>query len=194
MPFMTEELWATTAGPKRDTLLVVAPWPKLEGLGDEAADAEMGWVIRLISDIRSVRSEMNVPAGARIPMMIKGASAENLARLDRHKDLILRLARLTTADVSETVPTGSLQMVLDEATVLVPIADVIDLKAETARLKKELGKLDGEISKIDAKLGNEKFLASAPVEVVDEQRERKLEAEAARAKLTVAVKMLEGAV
>ena len=194
MPFMTEELWATTAGPKRGKLLIVSPWPVLNGLGDEAADAEMGWVIRLISDIRSVRSEMNVPAGAKIPMLIKGASAENLARLERHKDLIIRLARLSSADASETVPAGALQMVLDEATVLLPIADVIDLKAETVRLKKELGKLDGEISKIDAKLGNEKFLASAPEEVVDEQRERKAEAEAAKAKLTVAVRMLEGAV
>ncbi|MDO8421074.1 MAG: class I tRNA ligase family protein, partial [Parvibaculum sp.] len=194
MPFMTEELWATTAGPKREKLLVVSPWPVLKGLGDEAADAEMGWVIRLISDIRSVRSEMNVPAGAKIPMMLKGASAENLTRFERHKDLILRLARLSTADVSDTVPTGALQMVLDEATVLLPIADVVDLKAETVRLKKEIGKLDGEISKIDAKLGNEKFLASAPEEVVDEQRERKAEAEAAKAKLTVAVKMLEGAI
>jgi valyl-tRNA synthetase len=194
MPFMTEELWATTAGPARKTLLAVAPWPVLEGLDDKDADAEMGWVIRLISDIRSVRSEMNVPAGAKIPMMIKGASAENLARLERHKDLILRLARLTTADVSETVPQGALQMVLDEATVLLPIADVVDLKAETARLKKELGKLDGEISKINAKLSNEKFLASAPEQVVEDQRERKTEAEAAKAKLIVAVKMLEGAV
>ncbi len=194
MPFMTEELWATTAGPARKTLLAVAPWPVLEGLDDKDADAEMGWVIRLISEIRSVRSEMNVPAGAKIPMMIKGASTENLARLERHKDLVLRLARLSTAEASETVPTGALQMVLDEATVLLPIADVIDLKAETVRLKKGIGKLDSEISKIDAKLGNEKFLASAPEEVVDEQRERKAEAEAARAKLTVAVKMLEGAV
>ncbi|MGV8996081.1 MAG: valine--tRNA ligase [Parvibaculaceae bacterium] len=191
MPFMTEELWATTAGPKRDTLLAIAPWPKLSGLGDKDADAEMGWVIRLISEVRSVRSEMNVPAGAKIPLMIKGASAENLARLTRHMDLIVRLARLSSAEVSESVPAGALQMVLDEATVLLPVADVVDLKAETVRLKKELGKLEGEIAKIDGKLGNEKFLASAPEEVVDEQRERKAEAEAAKAKLTVAVKMLE---
>ncbi|MGB3810430.1 MAG: valine--tRNA ligase [Parvibaculum sp.] len=193
MPFMTEELWATTAGPKRETLLITAPWPVLTSLGDEAADAEMGWVIRLISDVRSVRAEMNVPAGAKIPLMIKGASADNLARLARHKDLIVRLARLSSAEVTETVPAGALQMVLDEATVLLPIADVVDLKAETVRLKKELGKLDGEIGKIDAKLGNEKFIASAPEQVVDEQRERKADAEAARAKLTIALKMLEGA-
>ncbi|MCE9649343.1 MAG: valine--tRNA ligase [Parvibaculum sp.] len=193
MPFMTEELWATTAGPTRKSLLAVAPWPELTGLNDADADAEMGWVIRLISDIRSVRAEMNVPAGAKIPMLIKGASAENLARLARHWDLIVRLARLSSADATETVPAGALQMVLDEATVLLPIADVVDLKAETARLAKELGKLEGEIGKIDAKLGNEKFIASAPEQVVEEQRERKADAEAAKAKLTVALKMLEGA-
>ena len=194
MPFMTEELWATTAGPARKSLLAVAPWPALSGLDDADADAEMGWVIRLISDIRSVRAEMNVPAGAKIPMLIKGASAENLARLARHWDLIVRLARLSSADATETVPAGALQMVLDEATVLLPIADVVDLNAETVRLTKELGKLEGEIGKIDAKLGNEKFIASAPEQVVEEQRERKADAEAAKAKLTVALKMLEGAV
>jgi valyl-tRNA synthetase len=193
MPFMTEELWATTAGPARKSLLAVAPWPELVDLDDAEADAEMGWVIRLISDIRSVRAEMNVPAGAKIPMLIKGASAENLARLARHWDLIVRLARLSSADATETVPAGALQMVLDEATVLLPIADVVDLKAETARLTKELGKLEGEIGKIDAKLGNEKFLASAPEQVIEEQRERKADAEAAKSKLTVALKMLEGA-
>jgi len=193
MPFMTEELWATTAGPERDTLLAVAPWPVLEGLNDADADAELGWVIRLISEIRSVRAEMNVPAGAKIPMMLKGASAENLARLDCHKDLILRLARLSSAETSDTVPSGALQIVHDEATILLPVADVVDLKAETARLKKELGKLEGEIKKIDAKLGNEKFLSSAPEQVVEEQRERKADSEAAMAKLIAAVKMLEGA-
>ena len=193
MPFMTEELWATTAGPARETLLAVAPWPLLEGLGDAEADVELGWVIRLISEIRSVRAEMNVPAGAKIPMMIKGANAESLARLARHKDLILRLARLSSAEPSDTVPAGALQMVLEEATVLLPVADVVDLKAETVRLKKELGKLEGEIKKIDAKLGNEKFLSSAPEQVVEEQRERKAESEAAIAKLAAAVKMLEGA-
>ncbi|MEN6543139.1 valine--tRNA ligase [Parvibaculum sp.] len=194
MPFMTEELWATTAGPARKTLLVMAEWPNLSSLGNAEADAEMGWVIRLISDVRSVRAEMNVPAGAKIPLLIKGASQESLERLARHKDLILRLARLASADTSETVPAGSLQLVLDEATVLLPIADFVDLKAETARLAKEIGKLEGEIEKLAAKLANEKFVASAPEHVVEEQRERKAEAEAARAKFADALKMLDGAV
>ncbi|HUD53157.1 class I tRNA ligase family protein, partial [Parvibaculum sp.] len=193
MPFMTEELWATTAGPARKGLLVTAAWPNLSSLGDAAADAEMNWVTRLISDIRSVRAEMNVPAGAKIPMFIKGASPESLERLARHKDLILRLARLSSADATDATPAGALQIVLDEATVLLPVADVVDFKTETARLTKELGKLEGEIGKIDAKLGNEKFLSSAPEEIVEEQRERKMEAEAARTRLTAALKMLEGA-
>ncbi len=193
MPFMTEELWATTAGPARKGLLVTAAWPNLSSLGDATADAEMNWVTRLISDIRSVRAEMNVPAGAKIPMFIKGASPESLERLARHKDLILRLARLASADTTDATPTGALQIVLDEATVLLPVADVVDFKTESARLTKELGKLEGEIGKIDAKLGNEKFLSSAPEEIVEEQRERKVEAEAARAKLTAALKMLQGA-
>jgi len=194
MPFMTEELWATTAGPARKTLLVMAEWPNLSSLGNAEADAEMGWVIRLISDVRSVRAEMNVPAGAKIPLLIKGASQESLERLARHKDLILRLARLASADTSETVPAGSLQLVLDEATVLLPIADFVDLKAESARLAKEIGKLEGEIEKLSAKLANEKFVSSAPEHVVEEQRERKAEAEAARTKFKDALKMLEGAV
>ncbi|MFZ2467147.1 MAG: class I tRNA ligase family protein, partial [Parvibaculum sedimenti] len=194
MPFMTEELWATTAGPARKSLLVMAEWPNLSGLRHADADAEMGWVIRLISDVRSVRAEMNVPAGAKIPLLIKGASQENLQRLARHKDLILRLARLASADTTDAVPAGSLQLVLDEATVLLPIADFVDLKAETARLAKEIGKLESEIEKLTAKLANEKFVASAPEHVVEEQRERKADAEAARTKFKDALKMLEGAV
>ncbi|MFN4355385.1 valine--tRNA ligase [Parvibaculum sp.] len=195
MPFVTEELWQRTGekGPKRESLLVTAAWPIHTGLGDRAADAEMDWVIRFISDIRSVRAEMNVPAGAKIALLIKDASAESLARLERHRSLIDRLARLSSVDVASEIPHGSVQLVLDEATLILPLADVIDLKAETARLRKELGKLEDEVKKIDAKLGNAKFIAGAPEHVVEEQRERKAEAQAAMAKFTDALKRLDGA-
>ena len=193
MPFMTEELWATTAGPARESLLVVAEWPRLSSIGEAAADAEMDWVIRLISEVRSVRAEMNVPAGAKIPLLIKGMSLENAGRLDRHRDLIQRLARLASIETTEAVPSGSLQLVLDEATLLLPIAGFVDLGAETTRLRKEIGKLDGEIEKISAKLANAKFVSSAPEHVVEEQRERQAEAEAARSKFADALKRLEGA-
>ncbi|MDZ4382731.1 MAG: valine--tRNA ligase [Parvibaculum sp.] len=195
MPFVTEELWQRTGekGPAREGLLVKAPWPVHIGLGDAAAHAEMDWVIRFISEVRSVRAEMNVPAGAKIALLIKGASAANVARLERHRDLIQRLARLATVDIASEAPHGAVQLVLDEATLILPLAGVIDLDAETARLRKELGKLADEVKKIDAKLGNAKFLAGAPDHVVDEQRERKADAEAAIAKFADALKRLEGA-
>ncbi len=195
MPFVTEELWQRTGetGPKRETLLVKAAWPLHTGLGDPAADREMDWVIRFITEIRSVRAEMNVPAGAKIALLIKDASDESLARFERHRDLIMRLARLESAVVTTSVPEGALQLVLDEATLILPLASLIDVAAETARLRKELGKLEDEVKKIDAKLGNAKFLAGAPEQVVEEQRERKADAQAAMAKFNEALKRLAGA-
>lgn len=195
MPFITEELWQRTgeAGPARSAPLMLSAWPMLSGLVDDGAASEMDWVIRLISDIRSVRAEMNVPAGAKIPLRVKGAGAESVARLERHNDLICRMARLSDVAVSDALPTGSLQFVIDEATMGLPIADVIDLKAEMARLEKAMAKLDGDIKKIVGKLGNEKFIANAPEEVIEEQKERQATAEAERAKLSDAHAKLKSA-
>ncbi|MAB13125.1 valine--tRNA ligase [Parvibaculum sp.] len=195
MPFITEELWQRTGeqGPKRDGMLALAEWPLLTGVGSPEADDEMEWVIRLISDVRSVRAEMNVPAGAKIELAIKDASGETLKRLERHKNLIMRLARLEKAEPTDSVPQGAVQMVLNEATIFLPLADVIDLGAEMERLKKAIAKLEGEVKKIDAKLGNEKFLAGAPEHVVEEQRERKADAESTISRLSDAVKRLESA-
>jgi valyl-tRNA synthetase len=195
MPFITEELWQRTGeqGPKRDGMLALADWPLLTGVGDRQADDEMELVIRLISDVRSVRAEMNVPAGAKIELAIKDASGETLERLERHKNLIMRLARLERAEPTDSVPQGAVQMVLNEATIFLPLADVIDLGAEMERLRKAIAKLEGEVKKIDAKLGNEKFLAGAPEHVVEEQRERKVDAESTISRLSDAVKRLESA-
>ena len=116
-----------------------------------------------------------------------------MARLERHRDLIQRLARLESTAAASAIPDGALQLVLDEATLILPLKGVIDVAAETARLKKEVGKLQDEVKKIDAKLGNARFLAGAPEQVVEEQRERKSDAEAAMAKFADALKRLEGA-
>ncbi|MGB5093651.1 MAG: valine--tRNA ligase, partial [Parvibaculum sp.] len=196
MPFMTEELWRVTGeqGPARTSQLIMAQWPVLTGLGSPDADTEMDWVVRFISEVRSVRAEMNVPAGARVKLNIKGANGESLARFERHRDLVMRLARLETADVSDVVPQGAVQIVLDEATLVLPLSGLIDVAAETARLTKEIGKLEGEVAKIDAKLGNARFVAGAPEEVVEEQRERRAEAEAAIVKLREALKRVEAVV
>ena len=194
MPFITEAVWRHLAGEKAD-LLITSRWPEHGGaLGDAAASAEMEWVVRLVSTVRAVRAEMNVPAAAQVPLLLKDASSESLARLERHRDLIVRLARLSrVGSLAGEPPKGAVQAVLDEATLVLPIGDVVDLAQERQRLQKEIAKLEGEIDKIAKKLGNEQFLAKAKPEVVEEQRERQSEAEQARAKLKEALGRLAAA-
>jgi valyl-tRNA synthetase len=187
MPFITEELWAATATTPRDTLLVVAAWPVIGAQGAEAASSEMNWVIDLIKGVRSVRAEMNVPAGAKIPLVLTSANETSKARLERSKDVILTLARLTSADVGNSLPKGSAQFVLEEATVALPLGDVIDFAKERARLEKDLRKTQEEIARFDAKLSNEQFVSKAPEEVLAEQREKRAEAQALAVRLTDAV-------
>ncbi|MEQ8506014.1 MAG: valine--tRNA ligase [Rhodospirillales bacterium] len=190
MPFITEELWQTRAD--RATPLINAAWPEYDAaLIDAKVNAEMDWVVRLISQIRAVRAEMNVPPKAKIPMQLKDAGPDAQAALATHRDLILRLAGLSDAGVlTGEVPKGAVQDVLDEATIILPIADAIDLDAEKARLEKEIAKQDAEITRFEKKLGNEKFVANAPAEVVEGEREKLTEAHAARARLDEAVKRL----
>ena len=194
MPFVTEELWAKLApeGEGRESLLILAPWPKQQGLENAEADAEIGWLIRLISEVRSVRSEMNVPAGAKVPLVISGASDGTTARAKRHEETILRHARIDAMSFDK-VPAGAVQIVLDEATLALPLAGIIDVAAESKRLKREIDKVGSEIRQLDAKLANEKFVARAPEHVVEEQRDRKADAEATAARLEQALKRLEAA-
>ena len=187
MPFITEELWAATAVVPRDSLLVVAQWPTVKAQGAAAASAEMHWVIELIKGVRSVRSEMNVPAGARIPLVLTGADATAKERLARNKDVIMTLARLTQADPADAIPKGSAQFVLGEAVVALPLGDVIDFAKERARLEKDLKKTQDEIAHFDAKLSNEQFVAKAPEDVLAEQREKRAEAAALAVRLTDAI-------
>ncbi|MET0545405.1 MAG: class I tRNA ligase family protein, partial [Caulobacterales bacterium] len=190
MPFITEELWARLAeySAPRDGLLITHPWPSYPAtLQDPAADAEVEWVINLISEARSVRAELNIPPSAKMPMLLIGASLESSQRLERYQDLIDRLARLEYSTTAYAAPEGAVTLVLGEATAAMQVTGLVDVAAETARLKKELGKLDGEISKIDAKLGNAQFVAKAPEEVIEEQKERRDEAQAAKAKLEAAL-------
>lgn len=136
----------------------------------------MDWTIRLISEIRAVRSEMNVPAAAKIPMVLRGPNAESQRRLKANHDEIVRLARLDTIAVepaSAHVPKGAAQIVHGEAIAVLPLAGIIDLDAERARLTKDLDKVDKDINGIDRKLGNAEFVAKAPEDVVIEQRERR---------------------
>jgi valyl-tRNA synthetase len=187
MPFITEELWAATAATPRDSLLVVAQWPSIKSQGAQAASAEMNWVIELIKGVRSVRAEMNVPAGAKIPLVLTGASETAARRLAKHIDVISTLARLTSAEAAPAIPKGSAQFVLEEAVVALPLGDVIDFAKERARLEKDLKKTQDEIARFDAKLSNEQFVAKAPEDVLTEQREKRAEAQALAARLTDAI-------
>lgn len=193
MPFITEELW-TQFGATDGGMLIAEGWPEFgDDLNDEAACAEMGWVVELISGVRSVRAEMNVPPAARIPLLLTGANENSSAWLDRHGALIERLSRLSSVALAEAIPEGAVQLVHGEATAALPIAGVIDIDQEKARLETAIAKSDGEIGKLEKKLGNQQFLAKAPEDVVEEQRERLASSQSTRAKLVDALERLSAA-
>ena len=193
MPFITEELWTHMVehGEARTSMLVLSTWPQLDGLADSEADEEMGWVVQLVNEVRSVRSEMNVPAGAKIPLVLAGSDNAIKQRANRHKDTISRLARLNAMTFVDAAPKGAALIVFGDTTAALPLAGVIDMNAERARLEREIEKAAGEIKKIDAKLSNEQFVAKAPEEVVEEQRERRADFEALTVRLTAALKRFE---
>jgi valyl-tRNA synthetase len=191
MPFITEELWERTAANPRGTMLIEAEWPQITApAGVDAATAEMSWVIELIKGVRSVRAEMNVPPAAKIAMVLKDAGATTKAWLANNRDVIMTLARLDSTATAEVLPKGSAQFVLGEATVGLPLGDVIDFTKERARLEKDLKKAQDEISRIDAKLSNEQFVSKAPEDVLTEQREKRAEYAATAARLQEAVARL----
>jgi valyl-tRNA synthetase len=190
MPYVTEEIWAQLGA--GEGLLLTAPWPELAAdLHDPVSAAEMEWVVSAISAIRGVRSEMNVPAGARMPLRVKDADAQVAARLDRHREHIVRLARVDDIELSETTPADSVSVVVDGTTLILPLGDVVDLGQEKARLGKEIGRLDADLAKFAAKLGNPGFLAKAKPEVIEEQREREADARRDRDRLKAAYERLE---
>ena len=192
MPFLTEELWAIKgeAGPVRKNLLALEPWPRLEGLENAAAEAEIGWVIELVSEVRSVRSEMNVPAGALIPLVLVGADEAVAARAKNWDETLRRLARLSEISLSAEAPESSVQLIVRGSAAALPLKGVIDFDAEKLRLAKEIGRLEADAKKIEGKLGNADFVAKAPDEVVEENRERLDEARGRAQKLAAALKRL----
>jgi valyl-tRNA synthetase len=194
MPFVTEEIWHAMAergpGPcEGGRSLMIESWPAPASLPrDPAAEAEVDWVVRLISEVRTIRSESNVPPGRAIPLALKDAAPATLDRLGRWTDAVLRLARLSeVAPLKGDVPKGAAQAVLDEATLVLPLADVIDLAAERARLAKEIARQAEELKRLDAKLSNPAFVARAAEEVVEESREKRAAAAEAKARLEAAL-------
>ena len=190
MPFLTEELWSETSN--RDKQLIIADWPNFDpGLENKEAAAEINWTIDLITSVRSVRAEMNVPAGAKIPMVCVNLEAASRLKLAAYGLLVRRLARIDDMSFADEAPEGAIQIVHEGDTFFLPLADVIDIGAEKARLEKEISKIEGEISKIDKKLANENFTAKAPPAVVEEQKTRRVDFEAELEKLQAGKQRLD---
>ncbi len=186
-PFVTEELWERRYGAPGGPLIAAA-WPELgDGLIDADAETELDWLIRAVTSLRAARNELAVPPAAELPLLVRDAGPTTLARLEEHRDPLMRLARLARIDISQApIVRGALQVVVDEATFALPLAGVIDLEQERQRLEKELARAEAELSRFDQKLANPKFLERAPAEVVEEQRSRRAEAEQTCAKLLAA--------
>jgi valyl-tRNA synthetase len=193
MPFISEELWRVTAekGPARHHMLALDAWPAHDGLDDEVAEGEIGWVIDLITAIRSVRVEMNIPAATMLPLVLANASPQTAIRARHWSEFIQRLARIAEISFADAPPQGAVQLVVRGDVAALPLKGVIDLDAERARLVKEMAKCDADIARVDAKLNNPNFVSRAPEEVVEEEKEKREEALARKAKIAEALQRLK---
>ena len=193
MPFITEELWAELGreGPARDGLLIGAEWPVLpDTFIDASAEAEIGWLVDLVGEIRGLRAEMNVPPSAKPPLAFIAPDAVTAELIARHRDLILTLGRVSEVGSADAAPTGAVTFVSGGSTIALSLAGIIDLTAERARLEKEVAAFDSDIGHVNKKLGNPNFVSRAAPEVVDEQRAKLAEAEAGKVKLQAALARL----
>ena len=190
MPFVTEELWGAGA---HEQGLVVSAWPDAGAMPkDKAAAAEMNAVIDLISEIRSVRQTVDLPAGEKFPMLLIKDDSGAGDRLGAYGALVKRLARLeTVATIDGASAPKGVALVAGGSTYILDVAGSVDLDVVAARLQKEVGKCEKEVSVIDKKLGNPKFVHKAPAEVVDEQRERRAGYNAQLEKLNASLSCLQ---
>ncbi len=188
MPFITEELWTVTASTKRESMLALSEWPSLEGIGDAKAEAEIGWVIDLITAIRSVRAEMNV--NVPLPLVMVRVGDHVWDRAQRWSEFIKRMAKISDVSRAPVHQPGAAQLVVRGEVVELPLKGVIDLAGERARLAKEIAKCDADIARVEQKLGNADFLKRAPEDVVEGEREKREEAQARKAKIAEALERL----
>ncbi len=182
MPFVTEEIWGQKARP---SMLVHAPWPSYTAadLIDPQADADLSWTVAMIEAIRSARAQMNVPAGAFIPLVVKGMEDTANAAWTQNEALIMRFARIESIGHVDDLPKGTVALAASGGTFGLPLEGVIDVAAEKARLEKTLGKLAKELGGLRGRLNNPKFAQSAPAEVLEETKKNLGLREAEEAKL-----------
>jgi valyl-tRNA synthetase len=171
MPFITEELWGKL-GAERAAPLIVSDWPELgPELIKSDAIVELDWLRTLITNIRSVRADMNIPPSKKAPLLMMAKTLD--PRLEKYAPQLSPMARVERVELAETAPDAALQTVVDGVQFAIPLAGLIDMEAEAKRLRKEIEKAQSEIEKIDRKLGNEDFIAKAPEKVVTLQKERR---------------------
>ena len=189
MPYVTETLYKEFYD--SGELLMAQNWPKFnESLRNSKAHEQIVWLQRVISEIRSVRQDMNVPASAKINLLVKDADEATQSHIKAHEIVMQRMARLESIEFISEMPHGAVQTVVGEATFGLPVADIIDLDSERARLKKEIDKLQKDIKQIDGKLNNKGFVQNAPEDVIEEQKHRKIDAEQVIQKLESALQQI----
>ena len=193
MPFLTEELWAIKgeAGPPRAGPLALGPWPTAGFEVDESIETEIGWVVDLIGEIRSVKSEMGVPPSTAVPLVLIAPSDRIARSAAAWSESIKRLARVERIETAGAAPRGALQLVVRDQVVALPLGGIVDLAAERARLDKGIENVRLEIDKVEAKLGNEDFLSRAPDDVIAEHEERREAFQERLTKLTHARERLD---
>ena len=191
MPFITTELWNNLA--QRNVKLIHAAWPEVKKVNTDTK--EMDWAIDLISTVRSMRAEMNLPAGAKLLIYLKDVNEESKAYLENTKTLVCSLARLENAEIfgqGQEITQDMVQKVFREGTILLPLKGVVDFAAERARLNKELETLNRNLEGYARKLGNQSFVERAPANVVEEEKRRQAEALENKAKVEEALARIVG--
>ena len=188
MPFITTELWNNTA--QRTVKLIHAPWPKDDKIDVDAMN-DIDWAVELITSVRSLRAEMNIPAGAKPIVYLKDANAESIKHIEQFSTIICTLARLEKlAAYDGEISSDMVQSVFRESTMLMPLKGVVDFAAEKERLNKELASVNKFLEGYKKKLSNPSFVERAPAEVVAEERRRQSEAEANKAKIEAALERI----
>lgn len=195
-PFITEELWdklADEGAPRAEATLIGADWPVLpDSYLDIHASADISWLIRAVSEVRSSRAEIGVPPGAKLTLALHNPTDEVKALFDKHGELIQSLARLEAIEQVGEQPSGSITLLVGGASAFMPLKGLVDLDAERARLTREIAAFESDIGHVNKKLGNPNFIARAAPEVVEEQRAKLAEAEAGKAKQAAALARLDG--
>jgi valyl-tRNA synthetase len=191
MPYVTEEIWDIL--PMTDGLLLENPYPsEYPGLADGAAQRQMEAFQSIVTAARNIRAQYNGPPGASIALRVR-TPADQVGELEETADGIRQLARVDELQIGPEVAKekGSAATPIGRLEVVVPLAGVVDLDAETSRLKSEKDKIEVELAKVVAKLGNEKFVTRAKPEVVQKEREKKARLESERDKLVESIAIIK---